>query len=69
MKTIIIAAFYILASISNTPGSVYYCDSPTGKKYHQSKQCRGLKKCTHTVKTISLKEAEKMGLTQCQIEK
>jgi hypothetical protein len=38
-------------------------------KYHQSKQCRGLKKCTHTVKTISLKEAEKMGLTQCQIEK
>lgn len=70
MKSLLfISIFYICGSSSLLLDSVYYCDSTGGKKYHQSKECRGLKKCTHTIKNTTTKNATKLGLTQCLLEK
>lgn len=37
--------------------TVYIC--VTGKVYHSTKDCRGLKNATHKIKAVSLEEAKK----------
>ena len=67
-----IAGFYLLGSIgtkNKEDKTVYYCDSPNGIKYHFTKECRGLKKCTHTIKKTTEAGAKKLELTVCLIEK
>ncbi len=45
---------------------VYICYSTTAKKYHYTKNCRGLNACKHDVKEVSLKDAkEKYSRTLC----
>lgn len=46
----------ILQKSINT--SVYICNSSTAKKYHFSKECRGLGACKHDIKKVTLKEAK-----------
>lgn len=63
---------YLLSSIgikNNADIIVFYCDSPTGKKYHFSEKCRGLQKCTHTIRETTVLVAKKKNLTVCLIEK
>lgn len=70
MRTLLfISTFYIFGSFTLPTDSDYYCDSKGGKRYHQSKQCSGLQKCTHTIKSTTTAEASKIGLTQCLLEK
>jgi len=38
---------------------VYVCVSETAKKYHYSKNCRGLNACTHEVRKVSITDAKK----------
>ena len=45
--------------------SVYLCDSPNGKKYHFSRNCRGLSNCKHSIVKVTLSEAKKRGKTLC----
>lgn len=40
---------------------VYICDSDGAKKYHYSKNCRGLSNCKHTIKKVTLADAKKKG--------
>ncbi|WP_246282437.1 hypothetical protein [Flavobacterium agri] len=49
--------------------SVYVCKSAGAKKYHFNRNCGGLKRCSHEIKTSSVKEAEAIGLTQCAYKK
>ncbi len=46
--------------------TVYICVSKTAKRYHCDRDCRGLNNCTHEVKIVTVKEAEKRGLTPCK---
>lgn len=36
---------------------VYVCDSKTSVAYHQTKTCRGLNRCTHTIIKVTKTEA------------
>jgi hypothetical protein len=42
---------------SKTADQVYICLGPYAKVYHQSKECRGLRACTHEIKSVSLSDA------------
>lgn len=45
--------------------SVYLCNSSGGKKYHYTKNCRGLSHCKHEIIKVTLQEAKKRGKTLC----
>jgi hypothetical protein len=47
---------------------VYVCKSSGAKRYHLSKACKGLGRCSHTIEKTTKKEAEAMGLTLCKWE-
>jgi len=46
----------------------YYCESPNAKKYHFSKECKGLQNCTHVIVKSTISEAKKLELTVCLLE-
>jgi hypothetical protein len=43
---------------------VLICESGTAHAYHKS-MCKGLKKCTHSIKTVTKNEAIEMHRDQC----
>lgn len=69
MKTLLlIAGIGLLGSFAYHTSSgdkVYVCVSPTAKKFHSSKSCPGLQKCTHEIKEMTKVAAEKSGYTVC----
>lgn len=69
MKPLLFTISLLALSSSTLQSNVYICVSPTAKKYHYSKTCRGLQKCTHTIKSVTLSEATKAGYESCLIEK
>lgn len=69
MKTLMMAAaLYLFGSGPNSSDTVYICVSPTAKKFHASKECHGLQKCTHTISAVTQSDAAKKGYTACKIE-
>lgn len=69
MKTLMMAmAIYLFGSVPNAGNNVYICVSPSAKKYHASKSCHGLQKCTHTISEVTKADAAKQGYTACKIE-
>lgn len=70
MKTLLIAVVaYSFSFIPVSGDSVYICVSTSAKKYHFSKSCHGLQRCTHTIKETTKADAVKLGYTVCLIEK
>jgi hypothetical protein len=53
----------------DTATIVYICDSPHAKRYHLSKNCKGLSTCQHQIRKITLPQAQKKGKTLCGWEK
>ena len=49
--------------------TVYVCNSPGAKKYHNSSDCRGLSNCTYKIVKVDLEKAKKDGKTLCGWEK
>jgi hypothetical protein len=48
--------------------NVYICQGPRSKVYHKAQNCKGLNKCSTTVKEVSISEAKNMGRRACRIE-
>ena len=47
---------------------VYICVSKTSAVYHVTNKCRGLQKCTHTIKEVTEKEAkDDYGKKKCKV--
>ncbi|MEP3211160.1 MAG: hypothetical protein ABJN95_18375 [Maribacter sp.] len=67
MKLVISLIISILsfASASFNDGDVYICKGKGSKKYHYTKSCRGLSRCSTKVYEVSLKKAKEMGRTLC----
>ena len=60
--------FACMLHISPAGSNVYICDSKSAKAYHSSKTCSGIKKCTHTILEVTLKDAkEKYERVACKI--
>ena len=57
------------AKITDTkkPKTVYICTGKSSKCYHSSSSCRGLNRCSGTIKSISLEKAKRMGRRPCKI--
>jgi hypothetical protein len=69
MKKLLLLGSVILFSFTKSAQtSAYICVSPNAKKYHYSKTCRGIQKCTHTIKQVTVTEAKNLGYTVCLIE-
>lgn len=66
MKKIILFSFFLLlTSFNSIESDVYICGTKGAKKYHYSKNCRGLSNCKHEIKEVTLKEAKEYGLDLC----
>ena len=46
---------------------VYICTGPKAKVYHRSRSCKGLKKCSGSIKAVSVLDAKSMGRRACRI--
>jgi len=66
MKALLLSVFICLSVKAER--NVYICVSPSAKKYHYNRSCRGLKNCTHTIKEVSLKEAKDLNYSICGYE-
>ncbi|MGQ2982594.1 hypothetical protein [Flavobacterium sp.] len=66
-KLILLVAFILLTSIT-VEKEVYICQSKGGKKYHFTKDRRGLSNCKAEIVKVKLSEAEKQGKTICGYE-
>ena len=68
MKNILLISLSVVLNLNGTAiknSDVYLCDSSGGKKYHYSKNCRGLSNCKHEIIKVSLKKAQSLGKTLC----
>jgi len=61
----ILFLFILFTSFNSIESDVYFCVSKGAKRYHYDKFCRGLSNCQHTIKKVSLSEAQGMGLSLC----
>lgn len=61
----ILFLFILFTSFNSIESDVYICVSKGAKKYHYYKSCKGLSNCKHTIKKVSLSEAQGIGLSLC----
>ena len=59
-----IAVLFLILSVGVLAEIVYI--KPTGKRYHQTKNCKGLKKAKKII-AIEKSEAIKRGYTPCKV--
>lgn len=67
-KYLLVAGFLLMLSSYSTTDDVYICDSKGGKRYHLSKDCRGLSNCKAEIKKVTLAAAKESGKTLCGYE-
>lgn len=68
MKKLIFLSAIILFTSFNTETEVYLCNSKGGKKYHLTKDCKGLGNCKAEIIKVTLSEAKERGKTLCGFE-
>jgi len=64
MKYYLLSILFVLL-VSCNRDKVYVCVSPTAHAYHQSRFCKGLRRCTHDIESETKEEAESQGRTPC----
>jgi hypothetical protein len=67
-KLLVLSALALFSFKGTQQTDAYICVSPNAKKYHFSRSCSGLQKCTHTIKKTTVAEAKKIGYTICLLE-
>ena len=69
MKTILFITLLFTFSFANYPiqkeAQVYICKGKGSKRYHYTKTCRGLSRCSTKVSEVTLKKAKEMRRTLC----
>jgi hypothetical protein len=70
MKLVIslIVSLLLFTSTSFKDSDVYICMGKGSKKYHYTKSCRGLSRCSTKTYEVTLKKAKEMGRTLCRWE-
>lgn len=74
-KRILIALFfivpYLVASVKYDSkwqdSSVFICNGPESKRFHNNPSCRGLSSCSTQIYKVSISKAQKLGRTPCKI--
>ncbi|MBG6131757.1 hypothetical protein IWQ47_003501 [Aquimarina sp. EL_43] len=55
---------FVLVSYQNDP-KVYICMGKNSKRYHYTKHCRGLSRCSTKIYEVTLSKAKEIGRTLC----
>lgn len=69
MKFLAVSIMMLLVTAGTTDDQVFICNSKGGKRYHLSKECRGLSNCKAEIKEVTLEEAKNDGKALCGYEK
>lgn len=73
MRTLILSALALILSgqvsteIKTKEATVYICTGPKAKKYHATQTCRGLNRCSGSIRQLSVSSARAKGFTPCKI--
>lgn len=73
MKTLILSALALILSgqvsteVKTKEATVYICTGPKAKKYHATQTCRGLNRCSGSIRQLSVSSARAKGFTPCKI--
>lgn len=70
MKRIVLTALLLWPLTGMTveqSKKVYICNSKYATVYHADKECKGLGNCTHSVKELTLGEAQRKKRRACKI--
>lgn len=73
MRTLILSALALILSgqvsteIKTKEATVYICTGPKAKKYHATETCRGLNRCSGSIRQLSVSSARAKGFTPCKI--
>lgn len=70
MKTILLGlvlSLYAGNTSTSTASYVYICTGPQAKVYHSKESCRGLNKCSGSIKKVTEVKAKSMGRRRCKI--
>lgn len=68
MKSFVLPLIFLLFTLKSNQveeTKVYICTGKGSKRYHYDKHCRGLSRCSTTLKTVTLEKAQAMGRTLC----
>lgn len=61
--TVILFASIIFTGCSDT---VYICTGPQSEVYHNTKKCKGLRRCSGDIEAISIDEAKSLERRECK---
>lgn len=67
-KAFFIVSLVFLSSFQTKEKEVFICPTKSSKAFHLKKDCRGLKRCSIKIKTITKTKAENIGRKMCKIE-
>lgn len=73
MRTLILSALTFILSgqvsteVKTKEATVYICTGPKAKKYHATQTCRGLNRCSGSIRQLSVSSARAKGFTPCKI--
>lgn len=73
MRTLILSALALILSgqvsteVKTKDATVYVCTGPKAKKYHATQTCRGLNRCSGSIRQLSVSIARAKGFTPCKI--
>lgn len=73
MRTLILSVLALILSgqvsteVKTKEATVYICTGPKAKKYHATETCRGLNRCSGSIRQLSVSSARAKGFTPCKI--
>lgn len=67
LATLMCVSFGTSEQPTTTQGNdkVYICTGPQSKRYHKTRNCRGLGSCSGEIKAVTLEYAKRIGRTKC----
>lgn len=73
MKILILSALAFILSgqvsteVKTKEATVYICTGPKATKYHATQTCRGLNRCSGSIRQLPVSSARSKGFTPCKI--
>lgn len=67
MKTMVFYVLFLSLLSFRDNNHVFICNSLNAKAYHKNDDCKGLEKCTHEIKEITIDEALNKKLKPCKV--
>nr|WP_282160692.1 hypothetical protein [Ulvibacterium marinum] len=65
LPSLVLLFLFIFSTTNKSENNVYICKGKGSKKYHYTKSCRGLSRCSTKTYEVTLKKAKEMGRTLC----